>query len=275
MHVCTVQVNWLEQACMQLQLGKLSTNWVNFPDWVHNGRGLTVKPPDLPLDTLMVRSHSFWSKGQNVKLRLNYKNTTLTLNYTVNGANKYILDIKLLGDCLQSHQTHIDIYWAWNETLPRANHQTQFQTSIYLVSGLCLLYQSTSPPTRALHLSIHPITLVWNDLNTLNDYETKQCGVAKLSPVGQTEGGSISYLQLKIVARWFPYYVQEWPGVIVLPNYNVCVHLTCFNFYIHNKLWKILKEMGNQTTWPASWETYMQVRKQQLELDMEQQTCSK
>ena len=38
-----------------------------------------------------------------------------------------------------------------------------------------------------------------------------------------------------------------------------------------NKLWKILKEMGYQT----SWETYMQVRKQQLELDMEQQTVSK
>ena len=30
-----------------------------------------------------------------------------------------------------------------------------------------------------------------------------------------------------------------------------------------------------QTTWPASWETYRQVRKQQLELDMEQQTGSK
>ena len=30
-----------------------------------------------------------------------------------------------------------------------------------------------------------------------------------------------------------------------------------------------------QTTWPASWETYMQVRKQQLELDMEQQAGSK
>ena len=28
-------------------------------------------------------------------------------------------------------------------------------------------------------------------------------------------------------------------------------------------------------TWPASWETYMQVRKQQLELDMKQQTGSK
>ena len=29
------------------------------------------------------------------------------------------------------------------------------------------------------------------------------------------------------------------------------------------------------TTWSASWETCMQVRKQQLELDMEQQTGSK
>ena len=38
----------------------------------------------------------------------------------------------------------------------------------------------------------------------------------------------------------------------------------------HNKLWKILKEVEYQTTWPASWETDMQVRKQQLELDMEQ-----
>ena len=30
-----------------------------------------------------------------------------------------------------------------------------------------------------------------------------------------------------------------------------------------------------QTIWPASWETYKQVRKQQLELDTEQQTGSK
>ena len=42
----------------------------------------------------------------------------------------------------------------------------------------------------------------------------------------------------------------------------------------HNKLWKI-QEMEYQTTWPASWEICMQVRKQQLELDMEQQTGSK
>ena len=33
---------------------------------------------------------------------------------------------------------------------------------------------------------------------------------------------------------------------------------------------KFFKRWEYQTTWPASWETYMQVRKQQLELDMEQ-----
>ena len=38
---------------------------------------------------------------------------------------------------------------------------------------------------------------------------------------------------------------------------------------------KFWKRWDYQTTWPASWETYMQVRKQQLELDMEQQTGSK
>ena len=38
---------------------------------------------------------------------------------------------------------------------------------------------------------------------------------------------------------------------------------------------KFWKRWEYQTTWPASWETYMQVRKQHLEPDMEQQTGSK
>jgi len=38
---------------------------------------------------------------------------------------------------------------------------------------------------------------------------------------------------------------------------------------------KFLKRWEYQTTWPASWEICMQVKKQQLELDMEQQTGSK
>ena len=48
-----------------------------------------------------------------------------------------------------------------------------------------------------------------------------------------------------------------------------------FDCVDHNKLWNILKKVGIQTTWPASWEICMQVRKQHLELDMEQQTGSK
>jgi len=46
-----------------------------------------------------------------------------------------------------------------------------------------------------------------------------------------------------------------------------CVdHKNCGKFW---KRWEYL------TTWPASWEIWMQVRKQQLELNMEQQTASK
>ena len=45
-----------------------------------------------------------------------------------------------------------------------------------------------------------------------------------------------------------------------------CVDHNCEKFF---KRWEY------QTTWPASWETCMQVKKQQLELDMEQQTGSK
>ena len=46
---------------------------------------------------------------------------------------------------------------------------------------------------------------------------------------------------------------------------TVWITINCRKFW---KRWKY------QTTWPASWEICMQVRKQQLELDMEQQTGS-
>ena len=47
-----------------------------------------------------------------------------------------------------------------------------------------------------------------------------------------------------------------------------------FDYMDHNKL-ENSERWEYQTTWPASWEICMQVRKQQLELDMEQQTGSK
>ena len=45
--------------------------------------------------------------------------------------------------------------------------------------------------------------------------------------------------------------------------------------WITTKCGKFWKRWEYQTTWPASWEICMQARKQQLELDMEQQTGSK
>ena len=48
-----------------------------------------------------------------------------------------------------------------------------------------------------------------------------------------------------------------------------------FDCVDHNKLWKILQEMGIPDHLTCLWETYIQVKKQQLELDMEQQTCFK
>ena len=48
-----------------------------------------------------------------------------------------------------------------------------------------------------------------------------------------------------------------------------------FDCVDHNKLGKILKEMGIPDHLICSWKICMQVRKQQLELDMEQQTGSK
>ena len=48
-----------------------------------------------------------------------------------------------------------------------------------------------------------------------------------------------------------------------------------FNCVDHNKLAKFWKRWEYQTTLPASWEICIQVKKQQLELGMEQQTGSK
>ena len=48
-----------------------------------------------------------------------------------------------------------------------------------------------------------------------------------------------------------------------------------FDCVDHNKLWKILKEMGIPDHLTCLLRICMQVRKQQLELDMEQQTGSK
>ena len=58
---------------------------------------------------------------------------------------------------------------------------------------------------------------------------------------------------------------------------NICIinYVKAFDCVGHNKLWRTLKKIEYQTTFPASWEVCMQVKKQQLEPDMEQWTGSK
>ena len=51
-------------------------------------------------------------------------------------------------------------------------------------------------------------------------------------------------------------------ALLIMPKpLTVWIKINCGKFW---KRWEY------QTTWPASWETYMQVRKQPLALDMEQ-----
>ena len=52
-------------------------------------------------------------------------------------------------------------------------------------------------------------------------------------------------------------------------------YVKAFDCVSHNKLCKFFKRWEYQITFLASWEICMQVKKQQLELDMEQQTGSK
>ena len=60
-------------------------------------------------------------------------------------------------------------------------------------------------------------------------------------------------------------------------NIYICFtdYAKAFNCVDHDKLGKFFKRREYQITWPASWEICMQVKKQQLELDMEQHTGSK
>ena len=48
-----------------------------------------------------------------------------------------------------------------------------------------------------------------------------------------------------------------------------------FDCVVHKDCGKFLMRWEDQTTWPASWEICMQVKKKQLEPDMEQWTGSK
>ena len=74
-----------------------------------------------------------------------------------------------------------------------------------------------------------------------------------------------------------PILLDHWKSKRV-PEKHLLLLLTMpkpLTMWITTNYGKFLKRWEYQTTWPASWETCMQVKKQQLQLDMEQQTISK
>ena len=74
-------------------------------------------------------------------------------------------------------------------------------------------------------------------------------------------------LSIGLFKKWESYIKTSISALLTMPKpLTVWITTNCGKFW---KTWKY------QTTWPASWEIGMQVRKQQLELDMEQQTSSK
>ena len=64
-----------------------------------------------------------------------------------------------------------------------------------------------------------------------------------------------------------------------VPEKNIYIHfidcVKALTVWITTNYGKFLKRWEYDTTWPSSWEICMHVKKQQLELDMKQQTGSK
>ena len=72
--------------------------------------------------------------------------------------------------------------------------------------------------------------------------------------------------------RWIMEKAREFQKNIYFCFIDYAKAFDCVDYNNCGKFWKRWKY---QTTWSASWEICMQVRKQQLELDMEQWTGSK
>ena len=88
-----------------------------------------------------------------------------------------------------------------------------------------------------------------------------------LSHPYMTTGKTIALTRRTLVGKGKSSRKPSISALLVMPKpLTVWITINCGKFW---KRWEY------QTTWSASWETYTQVRKQQLELDMEQQTGSK
>ena len=107
----------------------------------------------------------------------------------------------------------------------------------------------------------------------------------KFSKPGFNNMWTVNFLMFKLVLEKaeeseikLPTYTGSWKKQESYRKTSISAFLTMpkpLTVWITINCAKFWKRWEYQTTWPASWEICMQVRKQQLELDMEQQTGSK
>ena len=97
-------------------------------------------------------------------------------------------------------------------------------------------------------------------------FQELSCFFNDWTDVGNLLSGSSAFFKSSLNIWKFTVHVVLKPGLENFEHYFSSVWDECGKF---SKRWEY------QTTWSASWEICMQVRKQQLELDMEQQTGSK
>ena len=102
-----------------------------------------------------------------------------------------------------------------------------------------------------------------------NHYLTMRLSVDKPQPLA---GLPINFIVQIANIRWIIEKAREFQKNIYFCFIDYAKAFDCVD---HNKLWEILKEMGIPDHLTCLLRNPMQVRKQQLELDMEQQTGSK
>ena len=98
------------------------------------------------------------------------------------------------------------------------------------------------------------------------------------------------YIHKNLHMNIYSSFIHNCPNLKAIKITYKNLHMNIYSSFVHNcpnlkaikitfsstiNCGKFFKRWEYQTTWSASWEICMQVRKQQLELDMEQQTGSK
>ena len=144
-----------------------------------------------------------------------------------------------------------------------------------LVAQLCLTFLTLWPGTHQVALSLElPREEYWSGLlfpcfsrghSKFRDCTWVSCIAGEFFAIWITRG-----------ALWNNIY-SKYETIPIQKNIYFCFidYAKALDYVDHIKLWKILKDMGTPDPWPASWETCIQIRKQQLELNMEQKTGSK